>query len=393
MQVDRRSYLFLVVVTVFAMLASAIGYARPDESPKVFGRLMKQVEMNYAKPAGKTVDSLAAENPFALAKFIGHALKEQKRFVPEDDDRDWLYQQLWWKADTYLNGIAEKSEGKVVDNVSVTAGELVKVMREARDGKHDLFVERLTKIKPNTMPGVFDPPLKQRPEYKYAIEQNKKRSVLIIGNSEYKNLDKATWAKFQAGQIAQALKELGFKVNVKQDLSRDEMRKAMQSLSQTHSYGNQPPILFYLGRGFRTGTAVYLQGTDFEAKQVGSYSELACPLSTMYPPMISFVIMNDEGPKFDRSLVEFGDSVADMYKENVFIVNTGVQHRIDDMESFLFGEYTSSLISNFKYPGQTLDQLMNIIREDIYPGSKNSILPWTFSTATKEMYIMPKKEE
>ena len=79
-------------------------------------------------------------------------------------------------------------------------------MREARDGKHDQFVERLTKIKPNTQPTVFDPPLKQRPEYKYAVEENKKRTVLIIANSEYKNLDKAPWAK------AEAMKEIGYKV-------------------------------------------------------------------------------------------------------------------------------------------------------------------------------------
>lgn len=393
MKADRRSYLLPVVVTIIALFVSAVGDARPDESPKVFGRLLKQVELNYVKAAGKTIDVLAAENPFTLAKLIGHALKQQKRFVPDDDDREWLYQKLWWRTNDYLSAIAKKSEGRVVDNVPVTTGALLTVMRAARDGKYDAFVERLTGIKPDTMPSVFDPPLKQRPEYKYAIEQNRKRSVLIIGNSEYRNLAKAPWAKSQADQVARALKELGFMVDVRYDLGRDEMRKAMQSLSRAHSWENQPPIFFYLGRGFRIGTAVYLQGTDFEAGKVGSYSDLACPLSTIYPPVIAFVIMNDQRPKFDRSLVEFGDSAADIYNENVYIVNTGVQHNINDMESFLFGEYTSSLIANFKYPGQTLDQLMNIVREDVYPSTKNSILPWTFSTATKALYIMPKKAE
>ncbi|AMA59087.1 caspase family protein [Bradyrhizobium sp. CCGE-LA001] len=95
-----------------------------------------------------------------------------------------------------------------------------------------------------------------------ASAQAQKRVALVIGNSAYKSVPKLANPANDAGLIGGTLKKAGFDaVDVRQDLSAPEMRKALREFG-TRTRDADVAVIYYAGHGMEVDGTNYLIPTD-----------------------------------------------------------------------------------------------------------------------------------
>ncbi|MFK4506291.1 caspase family protein [Bradyrhizobium daqingense] len=95
-----------------------------------------------------------------------------------------------------------------------------------------------------------------------APAQAQKRVALVIGNSAYKSVPKLANPANDAGLIGGMLKKAGFDtVDVRQDLSAPEMRKALREFG-TRTRDADVAVIYYAGHGMEVDGTNYLIPTD-----------------------------------------------------------------------------------------------------------------------------------
>jgi hypothetical protein len=90
-----------------------------------------------------------------------------------------------------------------------------------------------------------------------------KRVALVIGNSTYKNVPALPNPANDAGDIAAALKRLGFAVTLITDASFDEMRRSLIALGRDAA-GADMAVVFYAGHGMEINGENWLIPVDAE---------------------------------------------------------------------------------------------------------------------------------
>jgi len=99
---------------------------------------------------------------------------------------------------------------------------------------------------------------------------NLRRTALVIGNSEYANVQKLYNPKRDSGLVAKALEARGFAVIHHLDLRADEMREAFQTLETALSVNGGVGLFYY------AGNAAHIDGMD-----------ILLPIDAAYDPTTS----------------------------------------------------------------------------------------------------------
>lgn len=90
------------------------------------------------------------------------------------------------------------------------------------------------------------------------------RLALVIGNDSYTRVPKLGNARADARAMAQALRQAGFKVILREDLNDRGMREAVRSFKGRLSGGSEA-VFFFAGHGVQLGAANYLLPVDISA--------------------------------------------------------------------------------------------------------------------------------
>lgn len=109
-----------------------------------------------------------------------------------------------------------------------------------------------------------------------AWAQNEPRWALVIGNNDYQRIGKLGAAVNDAAAMAKTLKELGFEVLERPNLTRAGTYRAVRQLAERAA--GAVVIVYYAGHGVQVGGRNYLLPVDIEATGEGDVEDNAVPV-------------------------------------------------------------------------------------------------------------------
>ena len=97
--------------------------------------------------------------------------------------------------------------------------------------------------------------------FSHAMAATEKRVALVVGNSAYKNVTKLPNPASDAAAVAALLKNSGFEVDSRQDLTITEMRRALRDFTDK-TRDADIAVVFYAGHGIEVDGTNYLLPVD-----------------------------------------------------------------------------------------------------------------------------------
>lgn len=211
------------------------------------------------------------------------------------------------------------------------------------------------------------------------VAQSGKRLALVIGNDAYQHVSKLEKAGNDATAMARELKAAGFEVLLHRDLNFKGMVKAVETLSNSITGGDQV-VVFFAGHGVQIKSGSYLLPVDIEA---GNESEVE---KTAYG-------LNDLTDKLSEARASFALVIVDACRDNplrskgrsiggtrglsaieppkgqmvVYSASKGQQalDRLNDRDSNPNGVFTREFIARMKQPGVRIEELVRDVQDAV----------------------------
>ncbi len=231
----------------------------------------------------------------------------------------------------------------------------------------------------------------------YEFYKNEKKTALIIGNGSYKNGPLKN-AVNDALDMASLLSEKGFKVILRQDASRVEMREAIREFGNEIIEGGVG-LFYYSGHGLQVDGVNYLVPLDADIQLKAEVAEECVSASTVLKVMeysnnrINIVILdacrNNPFRSFSRS-DEKGITRMDPphgAKQGSIVAFATAPGDVASDGEGRNGLYTSKLMKYINTPGLKLEEVFKMSRIDVLGESVGRQTPWENNSLTGEFYF------
>jgi tetratricopeptide (TPR) repeat protein len=239
------------------------------------------------------------------------------------------------------------------------------------------------------------PALAQRDLTKPVAVAPDRRVALVIGNSQYRSAAFLPNPRRDAAAVADALRQVGFQVELATDLDRDGMVKELRSFRDQADQADWA-LIYFAGHGIEIDRVNYLIPTDarllddrdVKAETV-SYEELlstvngaralrlvvldACRVNPFKDQMRRTVA--SRGPT-DRGLVRPPETGAGTLV--VYSAKEG-EVAVDDAGG-ANSPFASALIAELKVPGVELRRVFDNVRDDVLEATDNRQQPFTYGS-------------
>ena len=202
------------------------------------------------------------------------------------------------------------------------------------------------------------------------------RVALVIGNGDYQHVQRLANPRNDAGDVAKALKGLGFDVDLQLDLDRAGMWRAVKTLAR-RAKDADAAVFFYAGHGVQKDRLAYLIPTDAMLDSEVDLSafavrlnELLAPLDGSRRPTLVFLdaCRNDpfaaEGDA-SRGLVASSGLGAPSAGAGMLIAYaTGEGDTADDGRQ-RNSPFTKALLSHLGTPGLEVKSMLTRVRQEL----------------------------
>jgi len=238
------------------------------------------------------------------------------------------------------------------------------------------------------------------PLYLFAQEDyTNKKTALVIGNSAYPNAPLRN-PKNDAVAMTATLEELGFEVLSYIDISRSEMRQAIQDFGDLISEKKGLGLFYYAGHGLQYQGKNFLVPVD--AKIERSYqiedecirADQVLKMMELYGNPMNIIIMDAcRNNPYTRS---FRDMTQGLAKPDNAPVGSLVAFATAPGSVASDGEgdnglYTQELIKAMKIPGLSIEQMFKQVRNRVLDITNNEQTPWENSSLRGEFYFAKPK--
>ena len=230
------------------------------------------------------------------------------------------------------------------------------------------------------------------------------RVALVIGNSNYAYTPKLPNPQNDAADIASSLSRLGFAVTETQDLSFNEMRRALGTFSQK-ALGAEMAVVFYAGHGMEVNNQNYLIPTDAELK-----TDLSIPYETIPLDMVTEAVSGAKGLKL---------VILDACRNNPFVASmtrttstrsigrglARVEPSSGTLVAFAAKEgtvasdgigrnspFSNALLSYLEEPGLEINFLFRKVRDKVMEQTDNRQEPFTYGSLPGQAIFLREPE-
>ncbi|MBK7652740.1 MAG: caspase family protein [Flammeovirgaceae bacterium] len=231
----------------------------------------------------------------------------------------------------------------------------------------------------------------------FEFYKNEKKTALIIGNGSYKSGPLKN-AVNDALDMAALLSEKGFKVILRKDASRSEMREAIREFGNEIAEGGVG-LFYYSGHGLQVDGTNYLVPLDADIQLKAEVADECVSANTVLKVMeysnnrINIVILdacrNNPFRSFSRS-DEKGitrmDPPRGAKQGSIVAFATAPGDVASDGEG-RNGLYTSKLMKYINTPGLKLEEVFKMSRIDVLGESVGRQTPWENNSLTGEFYF------
>jgi len=206
-----------------------------------------------------------------------------------------------------------------------------------------------------------------------------KRIALVIGNDAYRNVSKLEKAGNDATAMARELKAAGFEVLLHRDLDYRGMVKAVETLANSITGGDQV-VVFFAGHGVQIKTGSYLLPVDIEANSESEVEKTAYGLNDLTDKLsearASFALVLVDACR-DNPLKSKGRSIGATRGLSaieppkgqmvVYSASKGQQalDRLSDDDPHPNGVFTREFVSRMKRPGMRIEDLVRDVQESV----------------------------
>jgi hypothetical protein len=234
-----------------------------------------------------------------------------------------------------------------------------------------------------------------------AVVADGRRVALVIGNGAYKSVPMLPNPPSDAGDIAAALKRLGFTVTLLTNANFDEMRRGLIALGRDAA-GADMAAVYFAGHGMEINGENWLIPVDAELKRDTDAANEAVSLQSVMLQVSStmslgLVILdacrnNPFAAKMNRSLAVRA-AVSGGLGRIEPVGNVLVAYAARDGTTALDGDarnspFTAALLRNIETPGVEVTFVFRNVRDDVMETTRNEQQPFVYgSLSRKAIYL------
>jgi hypothetical protein len=228
-----------------------------------------------------------------------------------------------------------------------------------------------------------------------------RRVALVIGNSAYSNVPALPNPPNDAGDLAAALKRLGFAVTLITNASFDQMRRGLIALGRDAA-GADMAVVYFAGHGMELSGENWLIPVDAELKKDTDAANEAIGLRSAMLQVsnttsLGLVILdacrnNPFAAKMQRSLA-LRAAVNGGLGRIEPVGNVLVAYAARDGTTALDGDgrnspFTAALLHNMETPGVEVTFMFRNVRDDVMEATRNEQQPFVYgSLSRKAIYL------
>ncbi len=205
-----------------------------------------------------------------------------------------------------------------------------------------------------------------------------RRYALVIGNDNYQSVTPLHNARADARAVAAALREVGFKVTLEQDVTLEKLKSALRSFKSQIS-GGDDAVFYFSGHGVQFDGTNYLIPTDLTPQNQEQVMDDAVPLQRVLDDL------RDQKARFALAIVDAcrdnpfkgsgraigGRGLAPVTAATgqmvMYSAGAGQEalDRLGDGDADPNGVFTRVLIKEISKPGVPADQVLKHVKEQV----------------------------
>lgn len=228
-----------------------------------------------------------------------------------------------------------------------------------------------------------------------------KRVALVIGNGAYRSVPALTNPPNDAGDIAAALKRLGFAVSLIRNGSFDDMRRGLIAFGR-EAAGAEMAAVYFAGHGMEINGDNWLIPVDAELKRDTDAANEAINLQSVMLQVSSttslgLVILdacrnNPFAAKMNRSIALRAAPSSGLGRIEP-VGNVLVAYAARDGTTALDGDgrnspFAAALLRNIEAPGVEVTFMFRNVRDDVMEATRNEQQPFVYgSLSRKAIYL------
>lgn len=225
-----------------------------------------------------------------------------------------------------------------------------------------------------------------------------RKTALVIGNSAYPNAPLRN-PKNDAVSMTTTLRDLGFEVLIYTDISRSEMRQAIQDFGDLIREKKGLGLFYYAGHGLQYQGKNYLVPVDaeiersFQIEDECIKADQVLKMMELYENPMNIVIM--DACRNNPYTRDFRDMNLGLAKPDnaplgsLVAFSTAPGSVASDGEGEN-GLYTQELIKAMMIPNLTLEQVFKEVRNNVLVVTNNKQIPWESSSLRGDFYFTSK---
>lgn len=227
-----------------------------------------------------------------------------------------------------------------------------------------------------------------------AAPQPEKRFALVVGNGSYPEAPLSNPVN-DARDIAAALRECGFEVTQRENLTRNEMKKEIRAFGRKIR-GGGVSLFYFAGHGIQVNGSNYLipVGADISTEEQVEYE--AVELGTVMAEMkaaraqTNIIILdacrNNPYERAFRSYI-YGLALTNA-PTGTLIAYATAPGKVAADGTGRNGVFTQELLSNIRTPGLTIENLFKRVRVAVQARTNGRQVPWENSSLVRDFYFV-----
>lgn len=226
------------------------------------------------------------------------------------------------------------------------------------------------------------------------------RLALVIGNAGYHHVAALGNPANDARDFAKVLKQLGFEVIFRTDVSKNDMERVVGEFGDKLKPGDIG-LFYYAGHGMQVEGRNYLVPVDATVSSQQRVKLEMVDVDVVLDQMalsktkVSLVILDAcRNNPFESNIRSTSGGLAQINApEGTFIAYATAPGKVANDGNGENGLYTSELIKEIKAPGLSVEDVFKHVRVGVSRESNGEQVPWESSSLTGDFYFNPAQTE
>ncbi|MDP7499802.1 MAG: caspase domain-containing protein, partial [SAR324 cluster bacterium] len=225
------------------------------------------------------------------------------------------------------------------------------------------------------------------------------RSALVIGNADYESAPLRNPVN-DAREIAKTLRGLGFSVQLLEDASQKQMKRAIDRFGEQLRDGGVG-LFYYSGHGIQVSGRNYLvplkaeiaseQDVEYESVDAG---RVLAKMDAARNGMNLVILDACRNNPYARSFRSASQGLATLNAPSgTFIAYATAPGSVASDGTGRNGLYTGELVRHMNTPGLKLEEVFKRVRADVQEKSGNAQVPWDASSLTGDFFFVSPEEK